>query len=210
MVVYARTEEGQLAAYSPQSALPRKLKSILKVVDGKTPTHVFEQNLRSFGDVQGILRSLETAGLLRVMSSEVHSIHVKAEHSEADRGQSADARQIGDWMPTRNPLEQRSQLLSNMTGSYANSQLASVSNTWSSVTDQNKADALAAVLEAMSSFVLVHVPEQSFHILKEIEEITSLEILAATIGGYEQMVSHLGDVSTEHLRYLKATLRDNL
>lgn len=210
MIVYARTEEGQLAAYSPQSALPRKLKSILKVVDGKTETHVFEQNLRSFGDVKSILRSLEIAGLLKVTSSEAHSIHINVEPRQTDRTQAVDARQVGDWLPTRNPLDQQSQLASNQFGSQTNSQLAHASTTWLSVPDNAKAQALASVLEAMSSFVLVHVPEQSFHILKEIDDITSLEILAATIGGYEQMISHLGSVSSEHLRFLKTTLRDNL
>ena len=68
MKIYMRTEEGQEAAYSPQSALPRKLKSILKVVDGKTRNDIFRKNLHSFGDVDGLLRSLELAGLLKVAS----------------------------------------------------------------------------------------------------------------------------------------------
>lgn len=65
MNIYVRTEEGQEAAYSPQSALPRKLKSILKVIDGKTRNHIYKKNLHSFGDVEGLLRSLEIAGLLK-------------------------------------------------------------------------------------------------------------------------------------------------
>ena len=63
MAIFVRTEEGQEAAYSPQSALPRKLKSILKVIDGRTTLNAFEKNLSSFGDVRAILQSLDMAGL---------------------------------------------------------------------------------------------------------------------------------------------------
>ena len=64
MAVFVRTEKGQEAAYSPQSALPRKLKSILKVIDGRTQVSTFEKNLSSFGDVRAILQSLDMAGLI--------------------------------------------------------------------------------------------------------------------------------------------------
>jgi hypothetical protein len=65
MTIYTRTEEGQLAAYSPSSVLPRKLRSLLKVIDGKTPVSVYNDSLKAFGDVEGVLTSLEMAGLIR-------------------------------------------------------------------------------------------------------------------------------------------------
>jgi hypothetical protein len=68
MTVYVRTDEGQLAAYSANSALPRKLRSLLKVIDGNTPLEVYINSLRAFGDVQGVLKSLDIAGLIRPMS----------------------------------------------------------------------------------------------------------------------------------------------
>jgi hypothetical protein len=70
--------------------------------------------------------------------------------------------------------------------------------------------ALQDILDAMANFVLTHMPEQSFQILKEIEEITSLELLAVTLGGYEQMVASVGEPSVLHLRSIKQTLRENL
>ena len=62
----------------------------------------------------------------------------------------------------------------------------------------------------MAEFVLTKIPEHSFQILKEIEEITSLEVLAATLGGYEQMVSSAGHGSAAHLLNIKSTLREHL
>ena len=70
MTLYARTSEGQVAAYSAGSALPRKLKSLLKLVDGKTDLEVLVNNLQAFGDVRGVLQSLHAAGLLKVMAAD--------------------------------------------------------------------------------------------------------------------------------------------
>ena len=76
--------------------------------------------------------------------------------------------------------------------------------------DPYRDSALARALEEMATFVLSHLPDQSFQILKEVEEITSLEVLAATLGGYEQMVSVTGQPGIEHLRSIKSILRQYL
>ena len=70
MVVYSRTEKGQIAAYGGDSALPRKLKSLLRVIDGKTEIDIYVRNLHAFGDVKEILTSLEMAGLLSSNNSQ--------------------------------------------------------------------------------------------------------------------------------------------
>lgn len=71
MTLYARTAQGQVAAYSAESALPRKLKSLLKLVDGKTELEMLVQGLQAFGDVRGVLQSLHAAGLLKVVGTDV-------------------------------------------------------------------------------------------------------------------------------------------
>ena len=78
------------------------------------------------------------------------------------------------------------------------------------VARQIQSPALQAVVDSMSHFVLTHLPDQSFQILKEIEEITSLELLAVTLGGYEQMIAVIGEPSVQHLKAIKQVLRDNL
>jgi hypothetical protein len=208
--VYARTQEGQEAAYSAQSALPRKLKSILKVVDGKTRTQVFEQNLRSFGDVPAILRSLEMAGLLHSVSTDAAQIRFNVELDEEERGKLKMASKSADWAATRNPLDRASYQPDFSLENQSRTFTSKMPDSLMQAAEQKKTEVLAGVLDAMSNFVLTHAPEQAFQILKEIEEISSLEILAATLGGYEQMVSHLGENSIQHMRHIKSVLRDNL
>ena len=209
MKIYVRTEEGQEAAYSPQSALPRKLKSILKVIDGKTRNDVFRKNLHSFGDVDGLLRSLELAGLLKVASESVHDSRVNADPTTAARAQQLREQ---DWSATRTPLDQSSQLSSFQAPSRPNhlSMPGGNNRVVGSAPDLQQQAALTGVLDEMANFVLTHLPDQSFQILKEIEEITSLEVLAATLGGYEQMVANLGEISAHHVRHIKSVLRQHL
>jgi hypothetical protein len=64
MTVYERTADGQWAAYSAESPLPRKLKTLLKAINGKVSDDVYVKNLSSFGDVAELLRSLVQAGLI--------------------------------------------------------------------------------------------------------------------------------------------------
>ena len=209
MKIYMRTEEGQEAAYSPQSALPRKLKSILKVVDGKTRNNVFRKNLHSFGDVDGLLRSLELAGLLKVASEGTQDGRVNLDSSTATRSNQLREQ---DWSATRNPLELNSQQSAFQSPSqpYYPSVPGGANGMAGAVTDPTKQAALKGVLDDMANFVLTHLPDQSFQILKEIEEITSLEVLAATLGGYEQMVSGVGQLSAGHLSHIKSVLRQYL
>ena len=102
MKIYVRTEEGQEAAYSPQSALPRKLKAFLKVVDGKTRTQVYKTNLYSFGDVEGLLQSLEIAGLLKTTPQDTQQTRGSSNEVSSIRLPTFRER---DWSVTRDPLE---------------------------------------------------------------------------------------------------------
>ncbi len=64
MTVYQRTPEGKWAAYSAESPLPRKLKILLKAINGTVTEDVYATNLSAFGDVRELLRSLVHAGLI--------------------------------------------------------------------------------------------------------------------------------------------------
>lgn len=209
MKIYARTEEGHNAAYSLQSALPRKLKSILKVIDGKTPTRVYKNNLSSFGDVEGLLRSLEIAGLLREISESAQEGSVDLKHFLASPVQALQER---DAAAVRN----RSDLDFEQISIQGAPQLRPIqslvlnSNASGANAHARKDDALRAMLDEMANFVLTQMPEKSFQILKEIEDITSLEVLAATLGGYGQMVSDLGQIGTTHLLSIQTNLREHL
>ncbi len=192
MPVYIRTDEGQTAAYDAQSALPRKLKSLLKLIDGKTSLAILEENLRAFGDVRGLVESLRTAGLIEPST-------------EATKAERASADSAGNSRMSYRPSETSAGARS----AFGHSQL-STRMPPSAESGARRIQALRQAEDLMAHFVLTHLPEQSFALLKELEALTSLEQLAATLGGYEQVVSQVGAQSQAHLSQIKQILRDNL
>jgi hypothetical protein len=216
MTVYVRTDEGQLAAYSTNSALPRKLRSLLKVIDGNTPLEVYINSLRAFGDVQGVLKSLDIAGLIRPMSQ----LPPGAAKAAVETG-STSANTVWGNTAAQSTSTPRSGMRGMFKGSSKGSTdtQASFMQTRSaesmmSVNSPNasfeRSQALARAVDSMSNFILSYAPEHSFMVLKELEQLTNLEQLAVTLGGYEQLVKHLGAPAQEHLNLIKALLRDHL
>lgn len=211
MTTYVRTEEGQLAAYSPGSVLPRKLRSLLKVIDGKTQASVYSESLKAFGDVQGVLSSLEMAGLIRALSP---TINLEGAIAGVISASAPSTMVWGDTSTQRSPPAD-SQTHSRPMARGPSPQ-ASQPDTYNFAYPDNPADpaarslALGSAVDAMSIFVLTHAPEHSFLVLKELESLTNLEQLAVTLGGYEQLVAHLGPLAQEHLLLIKQILRDNL
>lgn len=194
MTVYARTEEGQLAAYSPDSVLPRKLRSLLKVVDGKTPTSVYTGSLKAFGDVEGVLVSLSMAGLIRPLVPQQLTQTTGFEQTNA--------------VAQTNP-----QWTSSLPAQDSNTQATYMSTRHSMqdpAVEQARAQALMRAVDAMSIFVLSYAPEHSFLVLKELEQLANLDQLAVTLGGYEQQISHVGAPAQEHILLIKQILRDHL
>lgn len=54
-----------------------------------------------------------------------------------------------------------------------------------------------------------HLPHDAPQILYNLLQINSLELLAVSLGGYEQMVGHLGPVADAHVENLRSLLRDH-
>ncbi len=217
MTVYVRTEEGQLAAYSADSALPRKLRSLLKVIDGNTPLDVYINSLRAFGDVQGVLKSLDMAGLIRPMSQ------LPPGAARAQPEQSSSGGASTTWGNTAAQTTQAAR--SGIKGIFKGAAKGSTDTQASYMQTRNaenmmsrndpaagleRSQALARAVDSMSNFVLAYAPEHSFMVLKELEQLTNLEQLAVTLGGYEQLIKHLGAPAQEHLNLIKALLRDHL
>lgn len=117
-----------------------------------------------------------------------------------------------DWSATRNPLEINSRQSFIRTAPHQQGSAGPLLHDGKSneQADANQEAVLKATLDEMANFVLLQMPEQSFQVLKEIEEITSLQVLAATLGGYEQMLSSTGPDGAEHLLRIKSILREHL
>jgi len=67
MTVYVKTSAGVEAIKNPQSGLPRRLRTLLICVDGKSSLQAYVRNLTSFGDVAALLDSLREIGLIEVL-----------------------------------------------------------------------------------------------------------------------------------------------
>jgi hypothetical protein len=214
MTTYVRTEEGQLAAYGLGSVLPRKMRTLLKVIDGKTPSSVYSESLSAFGNVQGVLSSLEMAGLIRPVFEAVTSRDAVA-HAGAGNASMPDTlgsmgvqrRRIGAAQTHSLPLAVGPSDQAPYPSFPATDQMAFIKNT---ADNANLSQSLASAVDAMSTFVLAHAPEHSFLVLKELESLSSLEQLAVTLGGYEQLISHLGPLAHDHLVLVKQIIRYNM
>jgi hypothetical protein len=212
MTVYVRTEEGQLAAYSIDSAVPRKLRSLLKVIDGKTSVDVYINSLRAFGDVQGVFKSFDMAGLIRPMSQPPAGSFTAPETEPATPDAPASIwssakTMIGNKLSSQNFKSSSAAGQSNQTASVPGQNIVAEQGQLTGTIDTQ---ALARAVDLMSNFVLTHTPEHAMMVLKELEQLASLDQLAVTLGGYQQVISHLGAPAQEHLLLIKQILRENM
>jgi hypothetical protein len=67
MTVYTKTIAGMEAIKNPQADLPRRLRTLLICIDGKSSLQAYTKNLTSFGDVAALMDSLREAGLIEVV-----------------------------------------------------------------------------------------------------------------------------------------------
>ena len=203
MSIYFRTEKGHIAAYGEQSPLPRKLKSLLRVIDGKTALDVYVNNLRAFGDVEKILLSLEMAGLLQHSSDAVLSDFSSVTDLPAPSNwrKLLSFRPAGEKsIPVDDPYDTATRT-ETFSGFYE-----TVMQGGQQVIPFDQDAVVKQAVEEMADFVLNYAPEHAFMILKELEEISSSGQLAIAMGGYAQMIKHCGDKGTKHLEKLRQLL----
>lgn len=209
MTIYARTEEGHAKAYSPQSGLPFKLRAILKVVDGRTSLAVFEDSLRAFGDVRGLLESLVISGLIKPLPDEAHRVRAIEEPATTEQLagnlQPHNARQ---WSATRVGFAESSQQPTLAMHSWMGPATMAMPAK-GQPSDLREMQALAQAVALIETFVCEHLPQDAPQILDNLSQMNSLELLAVSLGGYEQMVGHLGPVADQHVEDLRSLLHDH-
>ncbi|MGL6349633.1 MAG: hypothetical protein ACRC2U_07285 [Aeromonas sp.] len=207
-IVYVRTPEGQAAAYDQVSAMPRKLRSLLKVIDGKTSDAVLTTSLKAFGDVRGLLRSLLTAGLIQPLAEDEVSKQASAAIASGPVATSLQAQKNAALFASTAPIGgfEQTQGAYPTQSFYHNTTQAS--SPLGAEAQQARQQALQAILQGMSNFVLTHVPQHALVILSELEDISSMEQLAVMLGGYELMVREAGAVTQEHMAQLRKALKE--
>jgi hypothetical protein len=182
-VVYERTPDGQWAAYNAESPLPRKLRILLKTINGRVTEDEYARSLSAFGDVRELLRSLAQSGL--IVDTAKRDLHGAAA--------SANAAAAAIAPPVALKLVPRP--------------AAAPAGVPGSATDPAMADwVLRLAIENMCGFVLAHLPEGAFTVLPEIEALTTLGQLAALMDGYAQFVAAAGAPGVAHLAEIKQLL----
>jgi hypothetical protein len=198
---YARTSEGQAAAYDQTSAMPRKLRSLLKVIDGKTSNEVFFNSLKAFGDVQGLLSSLHRAGLIELTKVDAPVDAVEADSSLMSKAKYSPVVSASEeFAPTQTA---HSEVFSHQ---HTQPNTRSATTSGSAQDLQNRQQDLQLLVQDMSSFVLAYAPEQAFTVLSELEQTSSMEQMAVLLGGYELIIRHVGEPAKIHLKHIGAVL----
>ena len=90
MTIYIRTAKGNEVALDPSSGLPRKLRTLLIGIDGRTSVGAYIKGLSSFGDVDALLGSLRDAGLIEPLAAARQGSNrgTNVEHTTASQSES--------------------------------------------------------------------------------------------------------------------------
>ena len=177
MHIYRRTPAGNDAALNAKASLPRKLRTLLMVVDGKTELDTYLRSLSSFGDVGALLGALEEAGLVEL----VMSTSSAGASSMRSTSSAASFAAVAFVVPAtgRSGFDTPS-----IPAGYQ----------------------LRKALLLMSDFVTLHLPEQSLEIVLALESLDSVEQLIGNLKGYEALVAPLGVTARQHLAEVRQAM----
>ena len=227
MPVYIRTAAGNEAALNPKSALPRKLRTLLISVDGRTRLGTYVSSLSSFGDVEALIQSLQHAGLIEEQAPQktvgdswpeknnnetfgeagrfASQTNVKSAWSQTDVGSTA-------WGASpalsRSPLNEPVDDLA----SWSKFQPQPTPQAFKPAGAQPATTAhyqLRNAISLMSDFVSQHMPMESLELVLALEGQTSVEQVVSSLKGYESVISHLGEPARQHLAELRRLLSSN-
>lgn len=208
MTVFSRTAQGQLAAYDANADLTHKMRALLKVVDGQTPIETYEQKLSAFGDVRGMLNTLQLAGFVQPVADLPLPV-ATAPAGRSTPGPAVVAKTTDDWAETCDGYAPtiRQPAPANQREDPETIALPQSADMRHRLRSQN---ALQAAKQLMARFTQAHLPDQSNEILEQLNQINDLEMLAVMLSGYENIVSPIGTFATEHLFDIKRILYQNL
>jgi hypothetical protein len=221
MTVYQRTPEGKWAAYNAESPLPRKLKILLKAINGTVTEDVYATNLSAFGDVRELLRSLAQAGLIEDANQRAShavanpaAIMVKLEQLVRRFSQPQKDEPVASRVPPRAAMPAPEPVFFGLPLPLPmvvepDIELPIGEVIAAEVSDPSVVErVLHQSIEAMASFVLSHLPGSAFQLLPEIEALTTLDQLVVLMDGYSQFVADAGEPGRAHLAELNRLLAE--
>lgn len=224
MTVYIRTTAGNEAALNPESALPRKLRTLLISIDGRTLLSTYVSSLSSFGDVDALIESLLRAGLIaesKPLKTTDNPWHPK--NLGSTLGDAGSARGKADtkaeWSTTdagatswRVPFTRTRSLGNEPVDDLASWSKFQQPDTLQKFKSPGNLPSNAAhyqlrnAVSLMSDFVSKHMPSKALELVLTLEGLTSAEQVIASLRGYESLISHVGDPALRHLVELRKVL----
>ena len=180
-----RTVLGRLEAFNPQSELSHELRLLLKFIDGKRNQQDL-QKLHSVGHyAHSNLQQLMALGLVQ---EESDSLSHETIHAQDDVA----------YMPTipasLTPYGQTKTLLTLVIDQRSKNIF------------QRRVALLAQCKSDMETFLLVHAPRVALTLLSDIESITTLDQLEASLSTYEEMITATGRLGWTHVTQIRELL----
>lgn len=224
MKIYTRTDLGNAAALNPDSPLPRKLRTLLIAIDGKTRLSTYINTLSSFGDVEALMESLLQAGLIRVLPESMPKVTAAGNDLGAKIFSSPPHPGWSNTEPGGSPQNSRS----NAPNSRSSSGMGEPVNdllSWSKFQSQPQAAPRAPsfapassraaptahyqlrnAIALMSDFVSSHLPADALEVVLALESLSSVEDVLNSLKGYESMIAPVGEPARKHLAELRTVL----
>jgi hypothetical protein len=226
--VFVRTNQGQQASRDPNAPLPRALKTLLIMIDGKTSVETYSRLLPNFGDVGALLDALLASGYIAEAEPPAHTAASRPaaaypvpprQNAPAApaRAQPSDSRQFA---PTQAmPTERASRLRESASLSRHNSTLGDgggefhdpyrrpidnrLSASFSAVSEDSR---VREARSLMTDFLYVNLPDIATQAVLALERLETTEQLLHNLGDYERVISRTGRRAAEHLHQIRATL----
>ncbi len=218
MPVFVRTAAGNAAALNPNSPLPRKLRTLLISIDGRTRLGTYVNSLSSFGDVEALIESLLQAGLIQPLVTQPADGDANAEKPAG----SAFSRQataswsntdVGNtnWQGPRGGAVTQPPVDDLLSWSKFQQPPAAPAPSFRPPSASPKTATTAVyqlrnAISLMSDFVTHHLPMESLELVLMLEGLQSVEQVGASLQGYEAMVKHVGEPARKHMAELRTVL----
>ena len=218
MTVYVRTAAGNDAALNTDFPLPRKLRTLLISIDGRSTLDTYVNSLSSFGDVAALLESLVQVGLIQAVAAPLSHGDAEAQkpkgstfgrqsatgwsntdismtNRQGPRGSGdmqASVDDLASWSKFQPPLSVPAQ-------SYSPPDAGSKTTTTAGYQLRN-------AISLMSDFVTHHLPLESLELVLMLEGLQSVEQVVVSLQGYEAMIGHVGAPAKKHMTELRHLL----
>lgn len=225
MNLYKRTQSGNAAALDPKSPLPRKLRTLLISVDGRTRENIYVSTLSSFGDVSALLDSLLQQGLIELVRQDDDPNSTRPSRLEWQATDVSVTERLNSATQPASQLESAFQLAGLRNSNVPSDDVSS----WdrfqpdprfnSAVSTASAAPVIRAgappssaqyqlrnAVSLMSDFVTTHLPNESLEIVLTLESLTSVEQVIASLKGYQAMIAPTGAMAHRHLEELRDLL----